>query len=157
MISVGISKLGKTEIHFIEPGERVNADYYCNNILAESLLPSMNNLSNGNFVLQQDGARPHTAQATLAFLAQENVQFCEPEMWPPCSPDLSPCDYFLFGPWKDAVYRRRPQNLEEMRNFVREEFANISQRSINAAIDQFLPRVQAVVENEGGHIEHVHF
>ncbi len=38
-----------------------------------------------------------------------------------------------------------------------EEFANISQRSINAAIDQFLPRVQAVVESEGGHIEHVHF
>ncbi len=44
-----------------------------------------------------------------------------------------------------------------MRNFIREEFANISQRSINAAIDQFLHWVQAVVENEGGHIEQVHF
>ncbi len=46
--------------------------------------------------------------------------------------------------------------MEEMRKFIREEFENIRQRSINDPIDQFLPRVQGVVESEGGHIKHMH-
>ena len=111
----------------------------------------------GDFLLQQDGARAHTARATLEFLRQENVQFWAPEIWPPNSPDLSPCDYFLFGPLKDAVYRRRPRNLPELRNCILDEWDLISQRSINAAIDQFLPRLQGVVDNNGGHIEHLNF
>ncbi len=67
----------------------------------------------------------------------------------------------LFHVWppqiKSAVYRRRPQTLEELRNFITAEWEAISQRSINAAIDRFLPRVQAVVYNEGGHIGRLNF
>jgi len=33
----------------------------------------------------------HTARNTLCYLQRENIQFVEPDMWPP-SPDLNPVD-----------------------------------------------------------------
>ena len=41
MVSVGVSKLGCTAIHFVEPGVKVNGEYYRNNLLGHKLLPDM--------------------------------------------------------------------------------------------------------------------
>ena len=38
---------------------------------------------------------------------------------PPYSPDLSPCDYHLFGPLKEALRGQRFEDDEEVQNFVR--------------------------------------
>ncbi|QQP38829.1 Putative transposable element [Caligus rogercresseyi] len=47
------------------------------------------NFSDGNVVLQQDGAPAHTAWATQAFLRQE-IDFRAKDLWPPQSPDANP-------------------------------------------------------------------
>ena len=40
--------------------------------------------------------------------------------WPPRSPNLTPCDFFLLGFVKDNVYvPPLPQNLEELKNRIR--------------------------------------
>jgi len=39
----------------------------------------------------------HTARNTINFLHQENVNFIEPDMWPPNSPYLNPVDYAIRG------------------------------------------------------------
>ena len=44
MISVGVSKLGKTLVFFSEPGVKINAQYYRYELLA-GMHPEMNNLS----------------------------------------------------------------------------------------------------------------
>ena len=49
-------------------------------------------------MLQQDGAASHTARNTLCYLQRENIQFVEPDMWLPNSPDLNPVVYSFFGP-----------------------------------------------------------
>ena len=33
MVSVAVSKVGKTSIVFVEPGAKVNSDYYCTRVL----------------------------------------------------------------------------------------------------------------------------
>ena len=38
---------------------------------------------------------------------------------PPYSPDLSPCDYHMFGPLKEALGGQRFEDDEEVQNFVR--------------------------------------
>ena len=43
MISVGVSKLGRTSVFFVEPGVKINGQYYRNEILAR-MHPEMNNL-----------------------------------------------------------------------------------------------------------------
>jgi len=58
MVSVGVSKLGCTAIHFIEPGVKVNGEYYRNNLLGQKLLPDMRRLSQDDFFCFNRGRRP---------------------------------------------------------------------------------------------------
>jgi len=53
MVSVGVSKLGCTAIHFVEPGVKVNGEYYRNNLLGQKLLPDMRRLSQDEFFVFQ--------------------------------------------------------------------------------------------------------
>jgi len=41
MVSVGISRMGKTGVIFIELGAKVNSLYYCERVVGEGLLPDI--------------------------------------------------------------------------------------------------------------------
>jgi len=45
MVSVGVSDLGTTSIHFIEPGVKVNSQYHREDLLMQKLLPDIRQLS----------------------------------------------------------------------------------------------------------------
>ena len=105
MVSVAVSKVGKTSIMFVEPGAKVNSDYYCTRVLGQGLLPDITAKSGRyRWTLQQDGAPAHTARNTIAYLRRQNITFIEPDMWPPNSPDLNPVDYAIWGPLQERVY-----------------------------------------------------
>jgi len=59
MVSVGVSRMGKTGVIFIELGAKVSSSYYCKRVLGEGLSSDI------RWTLQQDGAPPHTAENTL--------------------------------------------------------------------------------------------
>jgi len=61
MVSVGVSALGTTSIHFIEPGVKVNDHYYWEDLLMQKLLPDIRQLSDF-YVFQQDSAPAHRAR-----------------------------------------------------------------------------------------------
>ena len=46
MVSVGVSKLGKTKLHFVEVDAKVNGDYYRRKILRQ-MIPEMDRLAAG--------------------------------------------------------------------------------------------------------------
>ena len=56
MVFVGVSALGTTSIHFIEPGVKVNDQYYREDLLMQKLLPDIRQLSDF-YVYQQESAR----------------------------------------------------------------------------------------------------
>jgi len=41
-----------------------------------------------------------------------------PTAWPPRSPDLTPLDFFTWGFIKDVVYRRKVQDLADLRQRI---------------------------------------
>ena len=45
--------------------------------------------------------------------------------WPPRSPDLTPMDFFFVGVVKNKVYERKPQTVDEMREFITDAFIDI--------------------------------
>jgi len=45
MMSVGVSALGRTSVHFVEPGMKVNGQYYRDVLLMQGLLPVIRDLS----------------------------------------------------------------------------------------------------------------
>ena len=94
MVSVAVSKVRKSSIFFVEPGEKVDGAYYHEKLLA-SMIPEMDRLTGYQpYVFMQDGARSHTANETVRFLNQQRyLTLLQPNMWPPNSPDLNPVDY----------------------------------------------------------------
>src|SRR6218665_4026759 len=66
IVSVAISKMGKSRIVVIEPDAKVNSQYYCRNVLGDGLLPDIRAIcQHYTWTLQQDGAPSHTAKNTM--------------------------------------------------------------------------------------------
>ena len=65
MVSVGVSRMGKTSIMFVEPGAKINSEYYCEDVLRQGLMPVIQaTCGHHNWTLQQDSASSHTARNT---------------------------------------------------------------------------------------------
>ena len=73
--SVAVSKLGKTDLVFVQPGAKINSVYYCHNALEQGLLPDIRRSSNDNFLFQQDEAPAHCSR----HLRSHVPEFIEPE------------------------------------------------------------------------------
>ena len=108
------------------------------------------------WTLQQDGAPAHTARNTMEYLEKEKIDFIEPDMWPPNSPDLNPVDYTVWGALQQRVYHRRKfKTVEELKQtIIVTEWKNLSQRFID---NEWRRHLECVVKNGGGHIEHCNF
>jgi len=72
-------------------------------------------LSIRDVVLLHDNARPHTAALTRKKLDQLGWETLE---HPPYSPDLSPCDFHVFGPLKEALGGQRFNSDAEVEAYV---------------------------------------
>src|SRR6218665_70583 len=151
-----ISKMGKSRIVVIEPGAKVNSQYYCRNVLGDGLLHDIRAIcQHHTWILQQDGAPSHTAKNTMEYLRRENISLIEPDMWPPNSPDLNPVDYAVWGALQQMVYRRRSfTTVDQLKETIVKEWTKLSQRFLDRAIDQWRRRLQCVVHQQEGHIEH---
>jgi hypothetical protein len=152
MVSVGISILGTTDMHFVEPGVKVNGEYYRDVLLTEKLLPDMRRMSDF-FVFQQDGAPAHRARDTVRLLETETPDFIEPSMWPANSPDLNPVDYRIWGALQEKVYKSRIADLDCLKQRLLDEWNKFDQRIIDSSIMEWRKRLTACVNAHGGHFE----
>jgi len=66
-VSVAVSKTGKTKVHFIDKGTKVDGRYR-ETLLQNWLLPDIQQLCGEEFVFQQDGVPLHGAKLTVEFL-----------------------------------------------------------------------------------------
>ena len=80
---------------------------------------------------QQDGATAHTARASMTGVWQLFLQHVVSRFgdfpWPPRSPDLSACDFFLWGYLKSKVYVRKPRTVDDLKVSICEEIATVPQ------------------------------
>jgi len=79
MVSVGVSAPGRTSIHFIDPGVKINGTYYRDVLLKRDLLPEIRQHSN-YFTFQQDGAPADRASETVQLLKQMAPDFIPPTL-----------------------------------------------------------------------------
>ncbi|UYV76569.1 hypothetical protein LAZ67_14001206 [Cordylochernes scorpioides] len=76
---------------------------------------------NKNWLLHHDNAPAHTSLLVRDFLAKNNTLMM-PQ--PPYSPDLAPCDFFLFPKLKRPMKGRRYATLDEIKTASKEELKN---------------------------------
>ena len=73
--------------------------------------------------------------------------------WPPRSPDLSMCDFFLWGFLKSIVYRRPLQDINELKVAITEAFQQVTVTMLEKAALDYRRRLHKCLENDGGHVE----
>lgn len=105
----------------------------------------------------QDGAPPHFKKDVRQFLSQkfpERVigRGCDIP-WPARSPDLTPCDFFLWGYLKQIVYSEPIQDLEHLKQRIRGACGQVTAEMRAKVLLNFRNRLEKVIENAGGHIE----
>ena len=89
---------------------------------------------------QQDGAKPHQANSVMDYLDRQfgpnmlALKARQGHPWAPASPDMNPCDFWLWGDLKEKVYKPLPQSMEELRNRISFHFNNLASQTISAAV-----------------------
>ena len=104
-------------------------------------------------ILQQDNAPAHRAGPTQQFIAANFTDFISPAQWPAHSPDLNPCDYFLWGYLKERVFARRYTTLSGLRRAIRSEYDSIPQEFITNSINAWRNRLSDCVAFRGDTFE----
>ena len=107
---------------------------------------------------QQDGATAHTSSRTLSrvhevFGVNRAVSRGSEICWPSRSPDLSPCDFYLWGKLKGQVYSNSPETLEA--NIANAIAAITPEAELQRVFLSLIRRAEICLEASGGHFENV--
>ncbi|UYV72414.1 hypothetical protein LAZ67_9003006 [Cordylochernes scorpioides] len=125
LLTVFFDCRGVVHHEFLPQGRTVNKEYYlqvmCN--LSEAIRQKHPDLwKNKNWLLHHDNAPAHTLLLVRDFLAKNNTLMM-PQ--PPYSPDLAPCDFFLFPKLKRPINGRCYATLDEIKTASKEELKKI--------------------------------
>jgi len=105
--------------------QNVNGERYKRMLLKE-FIPIAHGLNAiRQYWFMQDGALPNRTNEVFEVLDEHfsgrviglgyPSKFDGGMDWPPYSPDLNPCDFFLWGFLKDKIYRDNPQTLDQLK------------------------------------------
>ena len=97
-----------------------------------------------------DNARPHKTKLVKSVL--ESMKVTELEH-PPYSPDLAPCDFWLFARLKKDLAGKHFKNRIDLGNAVWRSLKSIPQEDYKQVFFDWLSRLKRVIECKGDYIE----
>lgn len=156
---IGIGQSGIVGPFFFN--ETVNSERYLA-MLENSVLPALQEFPNYDaLIFMHDGAPPHWAITVRNFLdANFPMRWMgrgsQQYPWPARSPDLTPCDFFLWGYLKSLLYTDvQFPNLQALQDRISQVVQAVPQEMINGAISHFARRLTKCVARGGRSTETV--
>jgi histone-lysine N-methyltransferase SETMAR len=151
MYAVFFRSTGIVKVVKLDKGEKVTADWYTNKCLPQVFNAIRENRPKSGIkriILHHDNARPHKAKLTEEFLYQNAVQVM-PHPPPPYSPDIAPCDFWLFRKLKKHLRGRRFSSEEEIDQAVNGFFNSITPDEWRRVYDKWQERMKRVISARG--------
>lgn len=103
-----------------------------------------------DLLLHHDNAPAHTAAATLDFLAENGVRLLS---HPPYSPDLAPCDFFLFPKLKLQLRGKEFKTPEAAVAAYQDLLEGMEKKEFQSAFEQWFERMMKCVQCFGEYFE----
>jgi len=154
MVWGGVSASGRSPLVILPQGVKVNGPVYREQVLEGALRPWAECHFDGQpFTFQQDSAPSHKARETQEWLRTHVPHFISAAEWPPCSPDLNPLDFSIWGILESKVSATKPTSVEQLKNTLRHEWDRIPVETLRAACEAFEERLKKIIKARGGHIE----
>jgi transposase len=153
MVTVFFNGDGLHLIDILPQNQKMNAEYF-----AEVILPSLVSVcypdgrrSRGRkCVVHFDNAPIHNSKVVAEKLIEENLKRMPHPVY---SPDLSPCDFFLFGYLKDRLVDKRYTTPEELFSEVETIISEIPNDMISRVFLTWQERLQKCIDMRGNYIE----
>ena len=103
----------------------------CHSKLSDKIIKFFTTAEYEKYYFQKDGARPHTTAIVQTWLKGEfGKKLVDKDLWPPRSPDLNPCDFYLWGYLKPVVYNPLPKTLDDLKANLEREIKKIPKNSV---------------------------
>jgi len=103
------------------------------------------------------GAPPHFALGVRTWLNQKFpgrwLGRRGPHELPAGSPDLTPCDFFLWGLAKEEVYRAKSHTLEQLEDRIRQVIINVPHDFLQKTVDSIPGRLRKLMDTAGPYVE----
>lgn len=168
MVWMGLSGNGTVLGPFFLDESVTGAKYL--EMLNEELFPQLvvafgNQFNNGSFSRlwwAQDGAPAHTSVDVSTWMTEffrhKIIALHHPNEWPPRSPDLTPCDFFLWGYLKSKIYATAPSDMQDLTQRIVNEADAVKQNPslVKRAMRDMLRRARECADNGGRHIRGTH-
>ena len=129
--------------------EKYNADFLINVLIPgfeAKICATRPILKTSNTKLHWDNARPHCAKKTKEKLAEKNIILLP---HPAYSPDVAPSDFFLFGYLKDRLQGSQFETSHQLLEAITDIISSIPKETLNSVFEEWMDRLQFVVDNGG--------
>ena len=136
---------------FVPQGQAVNEQYYRE--VLERLRERVHRVRPeiaDTWVLHHDNAPCHTAISLNEFLAKKGISVV-PQ--PPYSPDLSPCDFFLFPKLKFRLKGRHFGTVDNIQKVVTEQLRALPHEDFQHCDREWEQRLWQCVASQGNHFQ----
>ena len=140
-------------IHYVEWGQTVNHQYYIDCCLK----PLINNIRKQRSLcdvqgikLHYDNGRLHAHKDMSNYPESEDITIIP---LPPNSPDLSPCDFWLFDLIKQNLTDQ--DNSESLCRAVSNFINSLDKEEYRKTSDNWVQRVHLCMDNNGDYFEHL--
>lgn len=150
-VEVVFDSRGIVHKEFVPSGQTVNQVYYCQ--VLERLRKRVNRVRPDiarNWILHHDNAPCHTALSVTQYLASKGIAVLQQ---PPYSPDMSPCDSFLFPRTKSVVKGTHFESIEAIQAAVTRVIGDIPVEAFQKCYEAWKTRWNRCIAAQGDYFE----
>ena len=105
---------------------------------------------NASWILHHDNAPAHNSLSVKRYLAKNNIPVLEHT---PYSPDLAPCDFFLFPKIQSALKGTRFESVDAVKTKATQLLNSLTQNYLQHYFQQWKIRMERCRDRGGGYIE----
>ena len=137
---------------WVPSSQMVNQQYYIEVLtkLHEHVRKKRPELWRNRWILHQDNVPAHNALPVKQFLATTNITVLE---HPPYSPDLAPCDFYLFPKIKSVLQGTHFVSVESVKAKMAGVLNSLPEHELQNCFEQWQHRLQLCVNSEGNYFE----
>ena len=140
---------------FLFENENVTGESCRNMLVYYTFTRLERNLS--DYIFMQNRASTHYATRVRAYLNRKKpnswIGRGGPVHWPARSPDLAPCDFFLWGYLKSRIYATPVLSMEDLKARITTEVQRIPRSMLENVWENVEFRLDLFTSVSGGHIE----
>lgn len=152
MVTIFFSYSGFHVIDFLPKGQNFNSQYMINYILKKleiSIKKIRPKMGLKGMMIHMDNAKPHKAKIVIDKI---NEFFLKPIDHPPYSPDISPCDFWLFGYLKEKLKGNHFIKREDFIEKIEELLNKITKKELLSVYEEWIQRLIKVIKNKGDYV-----